>query len=478
MTDETPIWELLGGVIIEPGVTDNAVVYWDATARSYKTSNVLVSNLGAISTVLIPPSNNTASLVDISSLIGPQGLPGVKGDTGDTGPQGIPGIQGPAGPAGPSGPSGIQGIQGPKGDTGAQGIQGNTGPTGATGPAGPTGATGPQGIQGLQGIQGIQGIQGPTSYAVFNENATNFLNNNLNSTSLSTGALVITGGLAVQSNSTFSTVSIADVTNATSSDIGSLVLAGGLGIKKNIYSSGDFITTSTSPSTSSITGSIITAGGVGIQGNCFIDGSLTASNINVKIPNSTLTFKTAGNYKANNVSQGNTAQPDITYSYSIQSLPPLVGKIEEIVNTPIVGQSSGYDSQFAINSGSGTDQGIPDNWMYYIGVTSLSGTLTYTSNVVVPAGLIEIEYWIPLKPGSGYGSVSYSTNSGATFTVIRNYDNYAVSRSTQMIRERIYVSNACPAGTFLVQWKSLGHNSTSNGYTFSIALYFRMSLLS
>ena len=62
------------------------------------------------------------SVIDLGSVMGPQGP---KGETGATGPQGQ---------TGPQGAKGDTGAQGPKGEPGSQGPKGVTGPPGAQGP--------------------------------------------------------------------------------------------------------------------------------------------------------------------------------------------------------------------------------------------------------------------------------------------------------------------------------------------------------
>ena len=101
------------------------------------------------------------SVIDLGSVMGPQGP---KGETGATGPQGQTGPQGAKGETGAQGPKGETGSQGPRGETGPQGEQGpkgDTGATGAEGPKGATGDTGPKGEPGEKGEKGEQGEQGP-----------------------------------------------------------------------------------------------------------------------------------------------------------------------------------------------------------------------------------------------------------------------------------------------------------------------------
>lgn len=61
------------------------------------------------------------SVVNLGSVIGPQGPQGIQGETGATGPQGPQGetgATGATGPQGPQGETGATGPQGPKGDAG------------------------------------------------------------------------------------------------------------------------------------------------------------------------------------------------------------------------------------------------------------------------------------------------------------------------------------------------------------------------
>ena len=96
---------------------------------------------------------------------GEKGEKGEKGDTGAQGPKGDPGETGPqgqTGPQGPEGPQGPKGDTGPKGEPGEKGEKGEKGDTGAQGPKGDQGETGPQGQTGPQGPAGPQGPKGDT----------------------------------------------------------------------------------------------------------------------------------------------------------------------------------------------------------------------------------------------------------------------------------------------------------------------------
>lgn len=102
------------------------------------------------------------SVIDLGSVMGPQGP---KGETGPAGPQGQTGPQGAKGDTGATGaegPKGATGDTGPKGEPGEKGEKGEKGDTGAQGPKGDPGETGPQGKTGPQGPAGPQGPKGDT----------------------------------------------------------------------------------------------------------------------------------------------------------------------------------------------------------------------------------------------------------------------------------------------------------------------------
>ena len=61
------------------------------------------------------------SVIDLGSVIGPQGP---KGEPDDTGPQGEPGDPGETGPQGPKGEPGDTGQQGPQGPAGKTPVKG------------------------------------------------------------------------------------------------------------------------------------------------------------------------------------------------------------------------------------------------------------------------------------------------------------------------------------------------------------------
>ena len=105
------------------------------------------------------------SVIDLGSVMGPQGPKGETGPAGpqgQTGPKGAKGDTGATGATGAEGPKGATGDTGPKGEPGEKGEKGEKGDTGAQGPKGDPGEAGPQGKTGPQGPAGPQGPKGDT----------------------------------------------------------------------------------------------------------------------------------------------------------------------------------------------------------------------------------------------------------------------------------------------------------------------------
>ena len=119
------------------------------------------------------------------------------------------------------------------------------------------------------------------------------------STSTSTGALIVSGGagiaanLYVGGNSTISgNVNISKNTESTSTSSGTLIVTGGAGISANLYVGGNVNISKTTESTSTSTGALIVSGGAGIAANLYVGGNSTISG-NVKISKTTESSSTS-----------------------------------------------------------------------------------------------------------------------------------------------------------------------------------------
>jgi hypothetical protein len=116
------------------------------------------------------------------------------------------------------------------------------------------------------------------------------VNSTTDSTSTTTGAVIVSGGLGVAKAlyavgvTSSGAIRVTDSTASTSTTTGSLTVVGGLGVGKALYavgvtSSGAIRVTDSTDSTSTTTGALTVAGGVGIAGSLYVGARATANVI-------------------------------------------------------------------------------------------------------------------------------------------------------------------------------------------------------
>ena len=104
-------------------------------------------------------------------------------------------------------------------------------------------------------------------------------NGSINSSSTSTGSLVIAGGLGFTGNAFIGgTTTISNGVNSSSTGSGSLVVRGGVGITGNAFIGGTASITNTTASASIGSGALVVSGGVGIGQSASIGGRLQMFN--------------------------------------------------------------------------------------------------------------------------------------------------------------------------------------------------------
>jgi hypothetical protein len=116
------------------------------------------------------------------------------------------------------------------------------------------------------------------------------------STSTTTGALVVSGGVGI-GGSLFAgnTVRFTNTTASTSTTTGALVVTGGVGIGGSLFAGNTVRFTNTTASTSTTTGALVVTGGVGIGGSLFVGGNLNITGtLSATIGHSSLTGLTTG----------------------------------------------------------------------------------------------------------------------------------------------------------------------------------------
>jgi hypothetical protein len=104
-------------------------------------------------------------------------------------------------------------------------------------------------------------------------------NGSINSSSTTTGSLVVSGGMGVTGNANIGgTVRITNTTNSSSTTTGALVVNGGAGITGNANIGGTVRITNTTNSSSITSGALSVNGGLGVTGNAFIGGTVNITN--------------------------------------------------------------------------------------------------------------------------------------------------------------------------------------------------------
>jgi len=169
---------------------------YDLYCHDFTASNDV--NVGDVLTIVnnTDVSKKNTITTDTSGMFLVNGLP-IYGPSGGIGPTGMMGDTGSTGPTGATGPLGT----GPTGDTGTMGPTGSVGPTGANGLTGTTGSTGSTGSSGSTGSTGPTGAIGPTGpTGTFNTSSVLTISNTTESTSTSTGAFIVAGGVGIAKN--------------------------------------------------------------------------------------------------------------------------------------------------------------------------------------------------------------------------------------------------------------------------------------
>ena len=224
-------------------------------------------------------------------------------------------------------------------------------------------------------------------------------NGSLNSSSTSTGSLVIAGGLGITGNANIGgTVRITNTTNSTSTTSGALSVNGGLGIVGNAFIGGTTTISNTTASTSSSTGALVVSGGVGISGNLNIGVDLGISGL------TTLTYT----------------------SEKLNTKTSATGTVTHDLSTGSVFYHSSISNNFTANF-----TNVPTTNDRAIGVTLVlaQGVTPYMSTALQIDGSAQTIKWVNNSTPTGTASkvdiVGFSLiRTGSAWTVLGQYSTY------------------------------------------------------
>ena len=376
-------------------------------------------------------------LTGYDGSLGQPGYVGSKGDRGFTGYDGSIGGVGYTGSSGPSGPSGPAGYTGSAASlsSNAQSVAANTSSSTSTN----TGALvvwGGLGVGGNVNIGGINWLANPFSFTP------------TASTSTNTGALTVRGGVGIggdvwiggtiygnggqalgsNSTGTTSTFTILNTTSSTSTTTGALVVRGGIGVGGDIYIRGQIVdvvsglaygvqttgTTSTfvisngTNSTSTVTGALVVQGGVGIGQDVNIGGSVQIGNTA-----SAGSISGVSSIVATNITvTGNLIAPGLTFGTGTFITPVVI-----INKTASTSTNSGA---LIVSGGVGVGGDVNIGQTLTVGTTATSGSITGVSsinaeNIIVTGSLTAPNLNIN-NSGTFTTPVKVSTTTNATST--------------------------------------------------------------
>ena len=136
-----------------------------------------------------------------------------------------------------------------------------------------------------------------------------------NSTSTTSGALSVKGGLGLTGNAFIGgTVTISDTTSSTSTSSGSMVLSGGFGLGGNAFIGGTVTIANSTGSGSSSEGALVVRGGLGVSGNIYSGRNIEA------LGSGTFRSLTSGRVVFSGTNGLLTDDSNFTYSSSTDSL--------------------------------------------------------------------------------------------------------------------------------------------------------------
>jgi hypothetical protein len=278
-------------------------------------------------------------------------------------------------------------------------------------------------------------------------------NGSINSSSTTTGSLVVVGGLGITGNANIGgTVRITNTTNSSSTTSGAISVSGGLGLAGNAFIGGTTTVSSTTASISSSTGALTVSGGVGIGLSASIGGRL-------------LLFNGANYTGLVSSATGNTV-------YTLPATSPATGTsilqstsagVMSWISTAGLGASSGgvLDGSVQYRSGSGF-AGTRDFWYDQTYKTLRLGNFPGEELVASTSAALLIEQAIGSFNGSLNGNL-IGVNARSSFTGdLINLQTNAVTRFRVGADGGMGVSSLSSSGNVVIS-SSTNSTSTTTG---------------
>jgi len=258
---------------------------------------------------------------------------------------------------------------------------------------------------------------------------------NTNSTSSTTGALLVVGGIGVSGNLNVGTglsvsgnanigtglsvqsastlvgqVSILSNINSTSSTTGALLVVGGIGLSGRLTSGTGISILSTTDSTSTNTGAITVLGGIGVSANLYSRGVGLAQNASVSTYSSLL--------KANALAQS------ANYTYYLPQTAPSQGQSLQVTNVSGTDYTLSWVSQITksitILSPQATDKVTLFAIPYAATITKLQAVVRGSAS---PAVHYALKYGTDRTSGTTVVAIGSTVSSTTTGNTVTTFDN-------------------------------------------------------
>ena len=318
------------------------------------------------------------------------------------------------------------------------------------------------------------------------QNGNVYLYNTLDSTSISTGALRVSGGAGITKNlyvggtiygnligTIDATISSNDeiiansTVNSSSTNSGSLQVRGGVGIVKDVYVGGNINILSGTASTSTSTGALQITGGAGIGGNLYVGGglSVTGSASFTTIPTAPTSVDNSSNQLAT------TAYVRGAINNLVNGAGSALDTLYEIANA--INNDPSYNSNILIAIG---NRALDSTVVHLAGAETITGSKTFAADVSMNSMLRVVSGTastststgaLQITGGAGIGGNVFvggnlSVTGTAAFTGVPTAPTASAGTSTTQIATTAFVQTADAAVVHLA-----GAETITGGKTFS-----------
>ena len=291
------------------------------------------------------------------------------------------------------------------------------------------------------------------------------MNYGQNSTSVSSGSLIVYGGVGITGNAFIGgTVTLTNTTVSTSSSNGALVLSGGVGVAGTASIGSRLTVGSNLNSTSTTTGAIVNSGGLGLAGNAFIGGTVNITDTSTGSGVSSASLVVAGSLGVNGdvyVAQAPNSKLSVMQSNGDEGGEIFLNKAT--TNTTLAGGVTIdiYQNRLRFFEQGGSARG------FYLDITTGGNSVSTNimggaSSGTVNSGTATYAAYYPASSNA----VSENANlqfTGSGISVGGNINSTSITSGSLIVRGGVGITgNAFIGGTFGIQ-DATGSTTSSTG---------------